>query len=158
MRHRPHETACLGCHQPIGYGKKRVWAIDTTKAISSRSPLGNFLGRLLPRFVTAALLLIPFASFSRGSQAQPRPAQPTPSNTAQQSRAEDTQAPRPAQFVDQTIPLPLIADRAEQLDRLLEEINNQLIPKSILLESGRKAAAEAAEMRRRSLQSRELCR
>jgi len=139
----------------LGTGK-REYGLLTRRRPFHRALLWEFLGRLLPRFVTAALLLIPFASFSRGSQAQPLPAQLTPSNTAQQARAEDTQAPRPAQFVDQTIPLPLIADRAEQLDRLLEEINNQLIPKSILLESGRKAAAEAAEMRRRSLQSREL--
>jgi len=124
--------------------------------ITTSALVWEFLGRLFPRFVATALLLIPFAPFSHGSQAQTLPAQPTPSNTAKQSRAEDTQAPRPAQFVDQAIPLPQIADRAEQLDRLLEEINNQLIPKSVLLESGRKAAAQAAEMRRRSLQSREL--
>jgi potassium-dependent mechanosensitive channel len=124
--------------------------------ITTSALIWEFLGRPFPRFVTIALLFIPLAPFNRASQAQSLPAQPTSSNTAKQSRAEDTQAPRPAQSVDQTIPLPLIADRAEQLDRLLEEINNQLIPKSDLLESGRKAAAQAAEMRRRSLQSREL--
>jgi small-conductance mechanosensitive channel len=131
--------------------RRRPFHCITTSAL-----VWEFLGRFFPRFFTTALLLILFAPFSRGSQAQTLPAQPTPSNSAKQSRAEDTQAPRPAQFVDQTIPLPLIADRAEQLDRLLEEINNQLIPKSVLLESGRKAAAQAAEMRRRSLQSGEL--
>jgi potassium-dependent mechanosensitive channel len=124
--------------------------------ITSSALIWELLGRLFPRFVATALLLIPFAPFSRGSQAQALPAQPTPSNTAKQSLAENSQAPRPAQFVDQTIPLPLIADRAEQLDRLLEEINNQLIPESVLLESGRKGAAQAAEMRRRSLQTKEL--
>ena len=124
--------------------------------ITTRALIWKFLGRLFPGFVAAALLLILFAPFSRGSQTQTLPAQPTPANTAKQSPAEDSQAPRSAQYVDQTIPLPLIADRAEQLDRLLEEINNQLIPKFVLLESGRKAAAQAAEMRRRSLQTGEL--
>jgi len=124
--------------------------------ITTRALIWKFLGRLFPGFVATALLLILFAPFSRGSQAQTPPAKSTPANTAKQSPAEDSQAPRSAQYVDQTIPLPLIADRAEQLDRLLEEINNQLIPKFVLLESGRKAAAQAAEMRRRSLQTGEL--
>jgi potassium efflux system protein len=124
--------------------------------IATSALIWKFLGWFFPRVATTALLLILFAPFGSGSQAQTLPARPTPSNTAKQSLAEDTPAPRPAQFVDQTIPLPLIADRAEQLDRLLEEINNQLIPKFVLVELGRKAAAQAAEMRRRSLQTREL--
>ena len=124
--------------------------------IATSSLTWEFLSRLFPPVVATALWLIPFAPFSRGNQAQTPPAQPTPLSTAKQSVAGDAQAPRPAQSVDQTIPLPLIADRAEQLDRLLEEINNQLIPKFVLAESRRKAAAQAAEMRRRSLQTGEL--
>src|SRR4030095_9223126 len=160
VRHRPHETACLACAPADLDTGKREYGLLTRRrpfhCITTSALIREFLGRIFLRVLTTALLLIPFAPFSRGSQAQSLPAQPTPSNTAKQSLAEDTQAPRASQFVDQTIPLPLIADRAEQLDRLLEEINNQLIPKSVLVESGRKAAAQAAEMRRRSLQTREL--
>src|SRR5262249_37064664 len=157
MRHGPRETACVGCHQPLwSTGKREYGLLTRRRPFHTSALIGEFLGRLFPRFVTAALLFIPFAPFNHGSQAQTPPAQPTPSNNAKQSQAEDTQAPRPGQFVDQTIPLPLIADRAEQLDRLLDEINSQLIPKSVLVESGSKAAAQAAEMRGRSLQSREL--
>jgi len=139
---------------------KREYGLLTRRSpfhrITTSALIWGFVGRIFPRFVTTALLLIPFATFSRGSQAQTLPAQPTPSNTAKQSPVEDTLASRPTQLVDQTIPLPLIADRAEQLDRLLEEINNQLIPGFVLLESGRKAAVQAAELRRRSVQTREL--
>ncbi|HKV79701.1 MAG TPA: mechanosensitive ion channel domain-containing protein [Candidatus Sulfotelmatobacter sp.] len=54
------------------------------------------------------------------------------------------------------IPLPQIADRAEELDRLLREISNQLITKVELLELQTKAEEQAAEIRRRSLQTRDL--
>jgi small-conductance mechanosensitive channel len=52
--------------------------------------------------------------------------------------------------------LPKIADRAEELDHLLREISGQLIPKSELLESERITAEQAAEIRRRALQTREV--
>src|SRR5262249_53795035 len=154
-RHGPHETACLACAPAdLDMGKREYGLLTRRRPfhrITISAPICETLGRLLPRLVTIALLLV--VLFSRGSQAQTLPAQPTPSNTTH-PLAEDPQAPRPAQLVDQTIPLPQIADRAEQLDRLLEEINNQLIPRFVLVESGRKAAAQAAEMRRRSLQTR----
>jgi len=160
VSHRPQETACLACAPADLDAGTREYGLLTRRRpfhrITTSALIWEFLGRLFACVVTTALLLIPFAPSSRGSQAQTLPAQSTPSNNAKQSPAGDTQATRPAQVPDQTIPLPLIAERAEQLDRLLEEINNQLIPKFVLAESGRKAAAQAAEMRRRSLQTREL--
>jgi potassium-dependent mechanosensitive channel len=62
----------------------------------------------------------------------------------------------PDKSVDQTIPLPQIADRAVELDHLLGEISSQLIPKSELLELQRNATEQAAEIRRRTLQTRDL--
>ncbi|HEX8879203.1 MAG TPA: mechanosensitive ion channel domain-containing protein, partial [Candidatus Acidoferrum sp.] len=61
-----------------------------------------------------------------------------------------------AKSVDQAIPLPRIADRAEELDHLLTEISSQLIPKSELLESERTTEKRAAETRRRVMQTRDL--
>src|SRR5262249_14897480 len=57
---------------------------------------------------------------------------------------------------DQPIPLPKIADRAEELDRQLREIISQLSPKSELLTSERKIAGQVEEIRRRVQQTREI--
>src|SRR2546429_6311936 len=62
----------------------------------------------------------------------------------------------PAKPVDQAIPLPQIADRAEQLDHLLREISSQLMPKHELLESERTAEVQAAEIHRRATETRDL--
>jgi potassium-dependent mechanosensitive channel len=78
------------------------------------------------------------------------------SNGAEQSRQNDTPENTPKPSGDQAIPLAKIADRAEDLDRLLREISNQFTPKSELIESERKTAEHAEEIRRRALQTREL--
>ena len=62
--------------------------------------------------------------------------------------------PKPSE--DQGIGLPKIADRAEEMDRLLREISNQLTPKSELIETERKTAEHSEEIRRRALQTKEL--
>lgn len=79
-----------------------------------------------------------------------------PSNVAKQTEQEKTPAVPANNSGDQVIPLPKIADRAEELDHLLREISSQLIPKSDLVESERKTAEQTAEIRRRVLQTREL--
>jgi small-conductance mechanosensitive channel len=58
--------------------------------------------------------------------------------------------------VDQAIPLPRIADRAEELDHQLTEIGSQLTAKSELLESERTTEKRAAEIHRRVMQARDL--
>ena len=84
------------------------------------------------------------------------PGQSTPSKNTKQSQANEAPAVPPAPSVDQTIPLPQIADRAEELDRLLLEITSQLMPEPELLESESKAEELAAEVHRRLLQTRDL--
>ncbi len=68
----------------------------------------------------------------------------------------ETPAAPPVQSGDQTIPLPQIADRAEELDHLLQEIGNQLTPESELLKLVSEADEQAGEIRRRALQTSEL--
>ncbi len=124
--------------------------------ITTNAAIWEILGRLGPCFVAVALLITPFAPSVREIQAQPLPAQTTASNNAKQPQGNEAPAVPPARLADQTIPLPQIADRAEQLDRLTREIYNQLMPKSELREAERKAEAQAAETRRRALQYGDL--
>jgi len=61
-------------------------------------------------------------------------------------------APAPASPADQAIPLPQIADRAEQLDELLREISDQLTPPAELAEIDRVAKAQGEEVSVRAQQ------
>ena len=109
-----------------------------------------------PCLFTTAFLFTSFSPFIREIQAQTPPAQSASSNSAKQSQLNEVPPVPVAGSVEQTIPLPQIADRAVELDQLLQEISSQLIPKSELLESQRKAEERAAELRRRTLQTRDL--
>jgi small-conductance mechanosensitive channel len=107
------------------------------------------------------LFLPPFASFLGESRAQTATvrapgAHSYPSNRDKQLQQNATPTVLPDRSGDQAIPLPKIADRAEELDHLLREISSQLTPKSELLESERKTAEQAEEIRRRAQQTREL--
>jgi potassium efflux system protein len=106
-------------------------------------------------FLAVVLLLIPFAPFVPDIQAR-LPARSTQSTNAKQSQESAASSVPQARSVDQAIPLPQIADRAVELDRLLREISGQLIPKSELLDLERKAEEQAAEIRRRTIQTRDL--
>jgi potassium-dependent mechanosensitive channel len=124
--------------------------------ISARVVIWEILDWHIHYFVTVALLFAPFAPFIGGVRAQTLPVQSTPSNNSKQSQENAAQAITPARSGDQTIPLPQIADRAEELDHLLQEISSQLTPKSELLKSQTKAEEQAAEIRRRALQTTDL--
>jgi potassium-dependent mechanosensitive channel len=118
------------------------------------------LGRLGICSIAAVLFLPPFASFLGEIKAQTAAVRPPgahshTSNAIEQPQQNEAHA-APSNQSGQAIPLPKIADRAEELDHLLREISSQLIPKSELLESERKAAEQAAEIRRRALQTREV--
>ena len=113
----------------------------------------DWLGRC---FVAVVLLFAPFAPFIRGTQGQTLPAQSTTSNSANQSQENSVPAVPRTRSTDQSIPLPKIADRAEELDHLLRDIRSQFIPKSELLKSQANAEERAEELRRRALQTREL--
>ena len=124
--------------------------------ITASAVIWEILDRFGTCFVAVALLFASFATFIRRVQAQTPAVQSSSSNSAKQSPENAAPAVPPAQTVDQTIPLPQIADRAEELDHLLREITSQLIPKSELQELQTKAAEQAAEIRRRALETRDL--
>lgn len=71
---------------------------------------------------------------------------------------QGTQPPTPAppRSPDQPIPLPQVADRAEELDNLLREISTQLTPQPELLATQRRAEAQAEEIRQRARQVGDL--
>src|SRR5262249_39942583 len=97
-----------------------------------------------------------FAPFLRGLWAQTPTAQTQTSKGAIQPGQNETPAVLPKPSGDRAIPLPSIADRAEELGHLLREISNQLMPGSALHESEEKTAKQAAEIRRRALETRDL--
>jgi potassium efflux system protein len=103
-------------------------------------------------FVAIAPLFVHFAPSLRAIHAQTVPAQLSPSSGLKQPRENEV----PARSGWQTIPLPQIADRAEELDHLLREISNQLTPQRELLELETRAEKRAAEIHRQTLQTREL--
>jgi hypothetical protein len=80
----------------------------------------------LSLFVFALLLnrLTPLVSRTQAQTSSPG------SNTANRSPA-----PAPARTGEQAIPLPFIADRAEESDYLLREISGELTPKQELLDA-----------------------
>src|SRR5215475_1764289 len=96
-----------------------------------------------------------FAPCLRGLGAQ-TPTHSQSSNGSEQPRQNETQAVVPNPSGDRAIPLPRIADRAEELDHLLRELDQQLMSGSALDESERKTAEQAAEIRRRALETRDL--
>lgn len=74
---------------------------------------------------------------------------PAPQPTPQQQEQAAAPAPTPTPPSNQAIPLPQLADRAEELDTLLREITSQLTPAAEMLESERAAKAQAEEISRR---------
>lgn len=129
---------------------------SSSQLIIARAIIREIFDRLDVLFVVIACLFSPFAPFIPGIHAQTLPVQATQSNSATQSQEKEASSVPPAKSVDQTIPLPQIADRAVELDHLLGEISSQLIPKSELLELQRNATEQAAEIRQRTLQTRDL--
>jgi len=103
---------------------------------------------------------VPFVSFLGQSWAQTAAqasgAHSESSKGDQQRQQNETPSVLPNLPGDRAIPLPKIADRAEELDHLLREISGQLTPKSELLESERKTTEQGAETLRRAQQTREL--
>lgn len=56
----------------------------------------------------------------------------------------------------EAIPLPQIADRAHELNRMLRDINTGLAPRADLLNTSREADAHAAEIRERARETKDL--
>jgi len=112
--------------------------------------------RLRPYLGAVALVSILLLPFIRSIQAQQPSPQPTHTGGIKQLPESEVPGVTPAKPVDQAIPLPQIADRAEELDHLLREISSQLISKHELLKSERTAEVQAAEIHRRVTQTRDL--
>jgi small-conductance mechanosensitive channel len=111
------------------------------------------------------LLLVPLALLSpiADGQTQAAPASENQSssstnsaNPAQPEAATQAVTPAAAQVPRQPIPLAKVADRAEKLDRLLQEISTQLAPEADLLESERKTEQAAEEIRHRVIEGKDL--
>jgi len=85
---------------------------------------------------------------------------PMPSDSQSKSAAPEdtdkTSSPTPSGAQGQAIPLPQIADRAQELNHLLREITSQLSPTTELLHANKEAEAQTAEIRERSLQAKRL--
>ena len=127
----------------------------SSQRIAPRAFIGEIFDRLESSFLAVALLYL-FVPFVLSVQAQTPPAQSSHTNGTKEQQASEVPAVTPANPVDQAIPLPRIADRAEELDHLLREISSQLIPKNQLRESERKTEEQAAEIHRRIMQTRDL--
>jgi small-conductance mechanosensitive channel len=104
------------------------------------------------------LLLFPFlAAPVRGAQTQTPAAIPsTSANNTKTPEGADAPVLNPADSTDSAIPLPQIADRAQELDRLLQEISSQLTPKVELQETAKRADSQTEEIHKRVLQTRDI--
>jgi potassium efflux system protein len=121
--------------------------------MSARAVIREILDRFNPCFVIVFLFFVPFAPFIGALHAQSLPAQSTPSNNSNQNAAPTVPPSGPG---DQTIPLPQIADRAEELDHLLQEISSQLTPENELQKLQTQAKEQAVDIHQRALQTIDL--
>ena len=110
-------------------------------------------GGVRRRLVLRATLLLASTVLSRSATAaQIQPPTKKIQDVNPTSQHKEQQTPPPAPLVkpaDNAIPLPQIADRAEVLDRLLQDISRQLAPTSELLETDRANKAQAEEIHQR---------
>lgn len=83
------------------------------------------------------------------------PSEPQSDSQSPQN-ADKASVPIPGGPQGQAMSLPQIADRAQELNRLLREITSQLPPKTELLHANREAEAQTAEIRERALEAKDL--
>ena len=126
------------------------------RAVLRESPAGR-AGFRLPAL---AVLLVFFAAVQPGARAQFSKLVPSAPAAASQNAGQPPQGgsvpSSSPQATAQPIPLPQIAGRAEELDHLLREINNQLASKEELVNAAQQASEAAEEIRRRDLETRDL--
>jgi potassium-dependent mechanosensitive channel len=119
-----------------------VTSVDRKRAYSCRIlPVIFFCVFVAP--ISWAQSQVPAASAAAPTAGPESPQQPpsTPATT------------RPA---DRAIPLPQIADRAEELDRWLREITRRLTPEADLLKSEEEAKSQSAELRKHVIEVDDL--
>jgi potassium-dependent mechanosensitive channel len=109
-----------------------------------------------PGGIVAVLLLTLFAPLWIQGQSQPITTRGTTLHTAPQAQQEAPSPPAAISPVDRAIPLPQIADRAEEMDRWLRESTGQLTPDAELLDSEQEMKSESDELQKRALEVDEL--
>jgi len=107
-------------------------------------------------FVVITFCVFPFPLCLNEAQAQTTTARSRSSSESKRPNQKETPAGPANPSQDRAIPLPKIADRGDELDQLLREINRQLKPKPELQESEAKVAEQAEEIRRRAQQTTDL--
>jgi potassium-dependent mechanosensitive channel len=125
----------------------------------ARATSARGFNRLGVCFTAASFILIAsFLSDTRAQTISPKKpaAQSTPSGTDAQPNQDEGPSPPPNPSQNRAIPLPNIPDRVQELDRLLREINNQLVPEPDLLKVKKETREQAEEIGRRSSRTREL--
>src|SRR6202007_823284 len=123
--------------------KAVVKSVDTKREYPCGMLLAIFFTLLLAPILWAqSQVPATTASSSKASTESPQEAPPTPATTT-----------GPA---DRAIPLPQIADRADELDRWLREITSRLPPEADLLKAEEGAKSQSAELRKRMIQVDDL--
>jgi potassium-dependent mechanosensitive channel len=107
-------------------------------------------GILLAIFFT--LLVAPIL----GAQAEVPARTTSASKATTEPQQEATSTSATTGPADRAIPLPQIADRAEELDRWLREITSRLTPEADLLKAEEEAKSQSAELRRHVIQNGDL--
>jgi potassium-dependent mechanosensitive channel len=119
-----------------------------------RKSLDTDLG---PRFVAGALLVVALATLSAEAYAQAQPArsriQTSSASTAKPEQGAQSPASATPQAASHPIPLPQIANRAEELDHLLRDISSQVTMRAGFLDAERNAVSQAEEIRERTRQA-----
>jgi potassium efflux system protein len=80
----------------------------------------------------------------------------TAPTTGIESPQESLSTPATTRPSDRAIPLPQIADRAEELDRWLREITSRLTPEADLLKAEEQAKSKSAELRKHVIEVDDL--
>lgn len=130
-------------------------------AFALRAVLKSLASNLGPRLVAGALLLIALAPLSSDVYTQAQVArskiQTSPTSAAKPTQGAESAAsatPQTAQpQAAQPIPLPQIANRAEELDLLLRDITSQVTMRAEFLDAERNGASQAEELRERTRQA-----
>ena len=111
------------------------------------------VARIIVCLLIVPLLLTPLGSRVRSAEIRAPATIATMQTSAKLSQQTNPPLATPAGSPDLAIPLPEIADRAGELDRLLQDILSQLVPTSELMEEKRMAETHGKEIRERTLQA-----
>ena len=133
------------------FGLLHLSDLDANAAAGCKDSLSKHPGGLLAiLFVT--LLVAPVL----WAQSQHPPTTTSASKASAESSQQAPSKPATTGPADRAIPLPQIADRAEELDRWLGEVTGRLIPETDLLKAEEEVKSQSEELRKRVNQVDEL--